>query len=101
MVCSVDRINGLFELIGGLICFLNVRQLYKDKRTVGIYWPTQAFFASWGFWNLYYYPSLNQWNSFWGGVLLAIGNTTWVIMSKYYEVKNEKERTEWSSTEDC
>lgn len=81
---KMDFINGSFELIGGILCCLNVRRLLRDKQVKGVYWPAQAFFASWGFWNLAYYPSLHQWVSFAGGLLLVISNTTWVILAIYY-----------------
>jgi hypothetical protein len=77
----LDGINGLFELGGGALCWLNVRQLLRDRRVSGIYWPVQAFFALWGWWNLYYYPALGQWVSFAGGVVLVLGNTLWVVMA--------------------
>lgn len=80
-----DIINGSFEIVGAFLCWLNVRKLLIDKRVEGVYWPVQAFFASWGLWNLYYYPSLGQWASFWGGLMLFIGNTAWVFMAIYYK----------------
>lgn len=76
-----DVINGCFECLGGLLCWLNVVKLMRDKRVLGVYWPVQAFFAAWGWWNLYYYPSLGQWFSFFGGVILVIGNTLWVVFA--------------------
>lgn len=79
-----DIINGLFEVAGGLLCWLNVWKILKDKKVQGVFWPASAFFSVWGFWNLYYYPSLGQWVSFWGGMFLALGNTTWVALAAYY-----------------
>lgn len=83
-----DLINGAFELGGGLLCWVNVRKILKDKMTAGIYWPVSAFFAVWGLWNLYYYPQLGQMLSFWGGVFLVGGNSTWVALAAYYGRKN-------------
>ena len=83
-----DGINGLFESLGGILILLNCRQLYKDKQVKGVRVLTFSFFTAWGFWNLYYYPSLNQWLSFSGGVLIVIGNTLWVCMAVYYTKKN-------------
>lgn len=79
-----DLINGLFEVLGGILCFGNIIKLWKDKIVFGVYWPVTAFFSLWGMWNLYYYPSLGQWYSFYGGVLLVVGNSIWVIMALYY-----------------
>ena len=85
-----DLINGIFEVGGSVFCWLNVLKLHADKRVQGVYWPVTAFFAVWGMWNLYYYPSLGQWFSFWGGVLLCLGNTVWVVMAIRYARKERK-----------
>ena len=84
-----DYINGGFEFIGGLLLWWNVKQLYKDKVVKGVKILPTAFFAAWGYWNLYYYPSLNQTISFIAGVFLVIANTTWVIMAIYYTKRNK------------
>ena len=86
---SLDYVNGSFETFGSLIGWLNVRQIIRDKKVSGVYWPTQIFFATWGVWNLYYYTALDQPISFWGGLILALANIIWVILAKYYEKKNE------------
>ena len=83
-----DLINGTFEIIGGLMCWLNVVKILKDKSISGVYWHVQAFFSAWGFWNLYYYPHLGQWASFVGGVFLVIGNTTWTLLAVKYSRKD-------------
>lgn len=79
-----DLINGLFELFGSFMVWLNVRQIYKDKEVKGVHIAPTAFFFSWGLWNLYYYPHLNQWFSFIGGISIAIANGLWVILMLYY-----------------
>lgn len=79
-----DLINGLFEGLGAILCWFNVTRLRKDKEVKGVSWAVQAFFSLWGIWNLYYYPSLGQWASFWGGVGLVSGNATWVILAIKY-----------------
>lgn len=84
-----DLVNGLYEGIGGFMCLLNVRALYRDKKISGIRLLPSVFFMTWGFWNLYYYPHLGQWLSFSGGAFLALVNLTWVSMALYYSrVKN-------------
>ena len=80
--------NALFEFIGGLFLWMNVITLYKDKATKGIYYPTVIFFFIWGVWNLWYYPSLDQWWSFIGGVWLATANLVWILLFMYYK-RNE------------
>lgn len=84
-----DLINGLFEFCGGLMIFMNVRQIWKDKAVKGVHWIPTMFFTAWGFWNLFFYPHLHQWLSFSGGLCIVIGNTAWVIlMLKYWKSKN-------------
>lgn len=80
-----DLINGIFEL--GMACMLSrsVILLYKHKTVKGvsvlsIIWPTL-----WGFWNLYYYPSLGQRLSFYAGIAVVTINTIWIIMAFYYK----------------
>jgi membrane protein YdbS with pleckstrin-like domain len=79
-----DIINGLFEVLGGLAIFLSIRKLWQDERVQGFHWAHLSFFTAWGFWNLYYYPHLNQWWSFWGGVGVVIANIIYLAMIIYY-----------------
>ena len=84
-----DLINGAFELFGGFLLFLHCRQIIKDKEVKGVSWIAVAFFASWGYWNLYYYPHLHQTISFIGGIVVVIANTTWLILILYYKQQFE------------
>ena len=84
-----DLINGNFELIAGILLWLNVLRVYRDKRIQGIHIFPTAFFALWGFWNLFYYPHLGQWLSFFGGIMVVIPNTIWVYLAIYYTRKNK------------
>ena len=59
-------------------------QLYRDKCIRGVHWSATLFFASWGYWNLFYYPHLDQWWSFSGGVSIVAANTVWVAQMFYY-----------------
>jgi len=86
-----DAINGIYELIGGLFLLQNCFRLYRDKEVKGITLPAATFFATWSWWNLYYYPSLNQWLSFSGALLIAVTNATWVIMAMYYTTRKNHE----------
>lgn len=79
-----DIINGLFEFGGAAASYLNIRAIRKDKKVQGIHWSTYAFFTTWGIWNLFYYPSLDQWFSFSGGVLIVLGNFIWLGHALYY-----------------
>ena len=80
----IDAINGSFESLGGILCWINVRRLIHDKYIVGISWHVQGFFSLWGLWNLIYYSSLNQPFSFFGGILLVLGNSTWMLLAIKY-----------------
>jgi hypothetical protein len=79
-----DTINGLFEFAGGFMLLRNALQLYRDKQVKGVHWMPTLFFTSWGVWNLYYYPSLDQWFSFAGGVFLVLTNALWLGQIFYY-----------------
>ena len=83
-----DNVNGLYELLGGVFVFLHCRQLYRDKSFKGVNLQSFMFFASWGIWNLYYYPSLNQWWSLIGGIHIVFWNIVWIVLAfKYKENK--------------
>ena len=82
-----DLTNAIFEVCGGLLIWLNVKALYKSKEVKGVDWRVSAFFFVWGIWNIYFYPSLDQWLSFWAGIWLAIANLIWVVMAIYYTKK--------------
>jgi hypothetical protein len=75
-----DVVNGAFEVLGGLMIWLNVRALRRDRMVRGIDWRVTWFFTLWGFWNLFYYPSLDQWASFVGGLVIASGNVAWLAL---------------------
>lgn len=80
----IDWVNGGFEIIGGLMTWLNVFVLYKHKRFAGVHIQTVIFFTVWGAWNLFYYPQLDQTVSFIGGVTVFTANLTWVTLAIYY-----------------
>jgi hypothetical protein len=81
---NADTINGLFECLGGVFIALSIRRLWIDKRVHGVSLVHPIFFNAWGFWNLYFYPAVNCWWSFWGGVGVVVTNTIWVSMMIYY-----------------
>jgi hypothetical protein len=85
---SPDVVNGLFECIGALVLSINVRQLLKDKVLRGVHIAPTVFYTLWGVWNLYYYPTLDQWFSFAGGVAVVLVNAAWVILAVYYARRN-------------
>ena len=74
-----DITNGLVELGGAYFTWRNAIQLQRDREIKGVYWPATAFFTGWGLWTLIYYPAIQQWLSFIGGLVLVSGNLVWVI----------------------
>lgn len=88
MILTPDCVNGTFEALGGLFIFNSIRVLYNDKMVKGVSVLTMAFFMSWGLWNLYYYPSLDQWMSFTGGLVICVAQLIQVAMMVYYTHKN-------------
>lgn len=81
---KADLFNGLYEFGGALMCGLNVLRAHRDKKFAGVSIFPVAFFTSWGLWNLYYYPHLNQWFSFAGGCFLVVTNGAWLGQMLYY-----------------
>jgi len=76
-----DLTNALFECGGAVAIFANCVALYRARQVRGVNLMSVAFFTAWGFWNLYYYPSLNQWLSFTGGLLIVLFNCVWLSMA--------------------
>jgi len=85
-----DAINGAFELCAGFFVLKHCAVLYKDKLVRGVSLLAAFFFTSWGFWNLFYYPHLEQWLSFYGGLLIVLANSLWVGMMIYYKLRERK-----------
>ena len=86
-----DNMNGLFELCGGLFIFLSVLKLRKQKKVRGVSAVGIAYFTLWGYWNIYYYPHLNQWFSFAGGLSVVLINTAWLAQIIYYTRKEKRD----------
>lgn len=85
-----DVINSLFEVFGGLMVFNHCRIVWRDKAVAGVSIISTVFFTAWGFWNLYYYPSLGQWWSFIGGIAIVIMNVIWVALMLRYRKSHIK-----------
>lgn len=86
---SPDLVNGLFETFAGMFILLSCRQLYRDKLTRGVSAFHIGFFMCWGYWNLFFYPYVGQWLSFYSGVSVAIINTLWLVMFLYYKRREQ------------
>jgi hypothetical protein len=93
---SPDTFNALYEIGGGfVILLLNIRCTYRDKAVRGVNpWAT-GFFASWGYWNCWFYPAMDAWMSFAGAAFLAAMNTIWFAQLLYY---SRKDRLSCTST---
>lgn len=79
-----DAINGFFEAGMSLFICLSIRKAYQDKVVRGVSVVHVSFPWCWGLWNLYYYPHLEQWLSFWGGVAVVTANGIWLAQLIYY-----------------
>lgn len=84
-----DLINGTFESLGAFFILQSVIKLHRDKVVRGVSWLHSGFFAAWGYWNLFYYPHLDQWFSFVGGVGIVAANTFWLGQIIYYTRKEK------------
>lgn len=82
-----DLFNGGFELLAAPFIFLSIMKLLKEKQVRGVSWVHVFYFTLWGLWNLYFYPHLNQWASFVGGLSIVVANGTWVILLIKYRKK--------------
>ena len=83
-------INGSFELFGGLFILNHCRTVIKDKAVKGVSIISTVFFMLWGIWNVYYYPSLDQWWSFCGGLVICAANFLWIGLMIYYDRANRR-----------
>ena len=82
-----DMINGLFEAVGGALIFNHCRAVLRDRAVAGVSIFSTAVFTLWGFWNLFYYPHLDQWFSFAGGLVIVVANSLWVYLLLQYRSK--------------
>jgi hypothetical protein len=85
-----DKVNATFELFGGLLIALHCRKAIRDKEVRGTSLLAVAGFAVWGFWNLYYYPALDQWTSFVGGLGVVGANTAWAALIIRYRRRRSR-----------
>ena len=87
-----DKVNGLFELFGGLFVLLSCIKLYRQKKVRGVSAIGIGYFTLWGYWNIHYYSNLAQWMSLVGSLTVTLINTFWLGQIIYYlrKEKNEK-----------
>jgi hypothetical protein len=75
---SPDILNAGFEFFGAVAVAASVRKAWRARSVVGVDWKTPAFFWSWGVFNLFYYPHLDQWASTVAGACVLLANTAWL-----------------------
>lgn len=85
-----DIVNGMLEATSSLFVLLSIRKLYQDKIVRGVSWVGVAFFALWAYWNLFYYPQLGQWFSFYGSIGLTIADSVWFLQIVYYTLAEQR-----------
>lgn len=85
-----DGVNGLLERLGGVFILLHCYRLFRQKKVRGVSIIACIFFASWGVWNFYYYPFLNQWCSFIGSIGIVLGEVLYISMIIYYLLKEKR-----------
>ena len=79
MIAWPDWINAAFELSGAVPIGMSVARLWHDRQAKGVSPWSFGFFALWGIWNLCYYPMLDQWWSFVGGLAISAANLAWLL----------------------
>lgn len=84
----IDYINGAFECLSGFFVLDHCRAAIRDKAVAGVSIPAVCFFLAWGFWNLYYYPQLDQVASAIGALFIVAANTLYIfLLLKYRKAK--------------
>ena len=66
-----DLINAAFELAAAFFILNHARVMIKSKQAYGISLLSTAFFASWGAWNIFFYPNVGQMASFYAGIIFC------------------------------
>ncbi len=79
-----DLANAAFELVGAGFLTVDCIKLARDRKLRGMYWPGRVFWASWGLWNVIYYPAIGQMFSFYAGLLVLAANAVWCVLAWKY-----------------
>ncbi len=87
----LDVVNGIFELGGSIVIWMNVKAILRDREIKGVDWRVTVWFTLWGFFNLILYPLLGMVWSTIAGAILCLGNLTWVFMA-YRVVTSDKKQ---------
>ena len=65
---------------------LSILQVLHDKSVAGINLWHPGFFAVWGYWNLYYYWTIQQKFSLIASIGVTAANTIWLGLLVYYKL---------------
>lgn len=79
-----DHVNAVFEFAGALLTWMNVKRVWEDRGYAGVYLPAVILFMSWGFWNLYFYSSLQQPWSVIATYVMTSANIAWVGLMLWF-----------------
>lgn len=82
-----DLINGTFEMLAAAAVLNNCWTVWLHKQVRGVSIASTAFFLIWGLWNCFYYPHLDQFFSFAGGIAITIANVIYVALLVRYRKK--------------
>lgn len=89
-----DLWNAALELGGAYFISRSIRKLYRDKIVRGFAWEQVAFYAMWGVLNLFYYPAMGSWYSFYAGIAVTVTNLTYTAMLIYYTWRERRDGKE-------
>jgi len=88
-----DKINGVFELLGGLFILFSCIKLHRQKKVRGVSFWHIGYFTLWGYWNIHYYSNLAQWISLVGSLSVTAINTFWLGQIIYYLRKERNDKS--------
>lgn len=86
-----DTINAIFETGGGIAVTYNCIRLWRDRAVNGISITSQAWFSTWGLWNIYFYWYYDHTYSWYAAIFLASVNSLWVVMAIYFTYFDRKQ----------
>ena len=95
MIQVNDLINGSFEAVGGVLIWLNVVAIRRDKQVKGVNLWAWIFYSVWAGLGLFYYACFGQWVSFAGDAVIMLGNVAWVCLAlkyKYFTKRRNDDR---------
>ncbi len=95
-----DIVNSVFELFAGFAILMHCRAATKAQNVAGVSVLATIFFASWGVWNLFYYPMLGQWFSFFAGIFVMYANVMWIRAQFKFNTELRAKVTAWFKARD-